>query len=301
MSEADASGTPESGITPPGYRLPAGLRLGRIRLQIADLGRSVAFYERVLGFRTIEAHADGVVMGPVDEEVAILELVEFEGARPVPRRGRLGLFHVAYLLPDRADLARFLTHIADEGIPVGTSDHLVSEAIYLSDPDGLGIEVYADRPRSEWSRNGKQIRMLTRPLDVDSLMRTASDTPWLGAPPGTRVGHVHLHVGDMVASERFYHQALGFDKTVWDYPGALFLSAGGYHHHVATNAWAAGAPSPTAEDAQLLQWTILLPESSDAEAAALSMEEHGFSTSRSNGAVTVTDPWGTTVRIATAD
>ena len=139
------------------------------------------------------------------------------------------------------------------------SNHLVSEAVYLSDPDGLGIEVYADRPRGTWQHEGRQLVMATEPLDVEDVVRAGGGEPWSGMPAGTTLGHVHLFVGDLDAAARFYHEGLGFDKTVWSYPGALFLSAGGYHHHLGTNTWAVGAVPAGEGDARLLEWEIVLP------------------------------------------
>jgi catechol 2,3-dioxygenase len=295
--------TLDYGIAPPGYRLPAGLRLGRVRLQVADLDRSVAYYQDVLGMRVLE-RAEGQASlgthGGGDREV-LLELHELPGATPVPRRGRLGLYHFAILLPDRAALGRFVTHLAQIGARPGASDHLVSEALYLSDPDGLGIEVYADRPRAAWRHEGRQLVMATEPMNVADVAAAAGGEPWTGMPAGTVIGHVHLFVDDLGAAASFYHEALGFDKVVWNYPGALFLSAGGYHHHLGTNTWAAGAPRAGDGDARLLSWEIVLPEADDAEAAARSVSVSGNAVSRAeDGAWLATDPWGTTVRLAAA-
>lgn len=289
---------PDVGITPPGYRLPSATRLGRVRLQVADLARSLAFYEGVLGFRVIDRAAGRAVLGAHGDDRPLVELIEKPGARPVPRRGRIGLYHVAYLLPDRAALGRFVRHLADLGQPVGSADHLVSEALYLTDPDGLGIEVYADRPRNVWEHRGREIAMTTDPLDVRGLVLASGGEPWTGAPAGTAVGHVHLHVGDLGRAAAFYHEALGLDQIVWSYPGALFLSAGGYHHHLGTNVWAAGAPPAGEDDARLLDWTIVLPSQEDVEAAAANLDAAGHPVD-SEGRVA--DPWGTTLRLATYD
>src|SRR5690606_16854845 len=218
MTPSDPS--PAVGLAPPGHRLPPATRLGRVRLQVADLGRSLAFYEGVLGFRVLDRAAGRALLGAQADDRPLAELVEKPGARPVPRHGRLGLYHVAYLLPGRADLGRFVRHVAGLGLPLGSADHLVSEAVYLSDPDGLGVEVYADRPRAAWRYDGRQIAMGTEPLDLPDLVRAGGEAPWTGAPAGTAVGHVHLHVGDLGRAAAFYHEALGFDKVVWGYPGA---------------------------------------------------------------------------------
>ena len=286
------------GIAPPGFRLPAATRLGVVRLQVSDIARSLAYYEQVLGFRTLRRDAGVAVLGTVDGDTPILELHERPGARPVPRRGRLGLFHFAILLPDRASLGRFLAHLATVGAQAGMSDHLVSEALYLSDPDGLGIEVYADRPRSQWQYNGREIAMSTLPLNAEDLVAAGEGQRWAGMPNGTTMGHVHLHVGDLAKAAAFYHDALGFDKVVWGYPGALFLSAGGYHHHLGTNTWAAGAPPAGEDDARLLEWEMVLPDAASAAAAAESVERAGGAVERSaDGSIVAHDPWGTAVRL----
>jgi catechol 2,3-dioxygenase len=286
------------GIAPAGYRLPDATRLGRVRLQVADLERSIAYYETVLGLRVISRGADGVVrLGPQGDDHVIVELHQRAGARPVARRGQIGLYHFAVLLPDRASLGRFVRHLAEIGAYAGMSDHFVSEAVYLNDPDGLGIEVYADRPRSEWRARDRQLEMTTIPLDVQNLVAAGGDTPWAGAPRGTTLGHVHLYVRDIGDAEKFYHNGVGFDKVVWNYPGALFLSAGGYHHHLGTNTWAANAPLSTDEDARLLEWEIVLPSTTDVNAAAHAIESAGFAIQRDNGDATARDPWGTQLRL----
>jgi len=279
----------------PHRQLPAVTRPGAVRLQVAALGRSLAFYEGVLGLGVLDRKGPAVVLGAGGAALVVLN--ERPGVRPVPPAGRLGLYHAALLLPARADLARFLRHVAERGERIGTSDHLVSEAVYLTDPDGLGIEVYADRPRATWRTVGGQIAMATRPLDVQDLLRAAEGTRWTGAPEGTRVGHVHLQVGDLGAAEAFYHEALGLDKVVWGYPGALFLSAGGYHHHLGLNTWAVGAPPAGEEDARLLEWTLVVPTAADVEGAARSLDAAGYAPTRDAGACLVADPWGTTLRI----
>ncbi|MEO7684246.1 MAG: VOC family protein [Gemmatimonadaceae bacterium] len=288
------------GMAPKGYRLPAETRLGSVLLQVADLARSLEYYQHVLAFRVI-SRADGrASLAAQGDDTVLIELRELPGANAVPRRGRLGLYHYAILLPDRASLGRFLAHLSSIGAYAGMSDHLVSEALYLTDPDGLGIEVYADRDRKTWKHEARQLAMATDPLDTRSLGEAAGDTPWTGMPPGTKVGHVHLHVEDIALAEAFYHDALGFDKMVWSYPGALFLGAGGYHHHLGTNTWAAGAPRAADDDARLLEWTVVVPSAADAAAAANSLEGGGYSVKEDadSQSWTTTDPWGTPLRIA---
>jgi catechol 2,3-dioxygenase len=287
----------QQGIRPKGYRLPESTHLGRVRLQVADLERSLVFYEKVLGLRVIRRTVDSVSLGPFGEDREIVHLHQLKSARPVPRRGLLGLYHFAILLPDRAPLGRFVAHLAEIGAHAGMSDHFVSEAVYLTDPDGLGIEVYADRPRDAWRYDERQLYMTTNHLDVDGLIAAAHGEQWTGMPAGTVLGHVHLYVDDIDKAAAFYHDALGFDKVVWSYPGALFLSAGGYHHHLGTNTWAKGAPRATDADARLLEWEIIVPSGKDTEEAARNVKSAGFDARPENGEWVLTDPWGTSLRL----
>ena len=294
------SGHPTTvGIAPAGYRLPAGTSIGAVRLQVSDIGRSTDYYERVIGLHVQQRSRTLVTLGVGAGSASLVVLETREGVRPAARRATLGLYHFAILLPDRASLGRFLAHLSAIGAYAGMSDHLVSEALYLSDPDGLGIEVYADRPRETWTYDGRQLAMATNPLNAGDLIAAGGGVAWDGAPEGTVIGHVHLHVGDLAGAEAFYHSALGFDKTVWEYPGALFLSAGGYHHHLGTNTWAPG-PVPPADQARLLYWELFVPRDGDAAAAAHSLSRAGYSAAEIPGGWSATDPWGTTVHILDA-
>jgi catechol 2,3-dioxygenase len=290
------------GQPPGGFRLPEATRLGRVRLQVADLTRSVSFYQDVLGLRLINRGGPRAALGPQGEDSPLVELHERRGARPVPRMGALGLYHFAVLLPDRSSLGRFVRHLGEIGVRAGAGDHLVSESFYLQDPDNLGIEVYADRPRSTWRRVGRELMMATDPVDVGGLLEAAGEVPWTGAPAGTTMGHVHLHVGDLEQAAAFYSESVGFDRTVWHYPGALFMAAGGYHHHLGTNTWAGpGATAPQQTDARLLEWTIVLPDGTRLSALEESLRRGHYSVLR-EGESDVTrelvthDPWGTQLR-----
>lgn len=287
----------QHGIRPREYRLPESTRLGRVRLQVADLDRSLRFYARVLGLCVIRGDAESVSLGPHGEDREIVHLRQLKSARPVPKRGLLGLYHFAILLPDRASLGRFVAHLGEIGERAGMSDHFVSEAVYLTDPDGLGIEVYADRPRDAWRYDERQLYMTTNHLDVEDLVRSAGGERWTGMPAGTVLGHVHLYVDDIEKAGAFYHDALGFDKVVWSYPGALFLSAGGYHHHLGTNTWAKGAPPATDADARLLEWEIIVPTRKDAEEAARHVKQADYPVKKENDEWVLTDPWGTSLRL----
>lgn len=288
--------TPGSyGEAPSGFRLPAATSVGSVTLQVADLERSVEFYRTTLGLAELGRDGGVALLGAGARP--LVELRERRGARPAGR-GRLGLFHFAILLPDRPALGRFVRHLADLGVDAGAGDHLVSEAFYLADPDGLGIEVYADRPREGWRRRGRELMMATDPVDVAAVVAAGGDGTWTGLPEGTTMGHVHLHVGDLVLASRFYSEALGLDRMVWSYPGALFLSAGGYHHHLATNLWAgSGARPPEADEAQLLEWSMALPEAASMRAVTESLVQAGFDAEPVADAIRTRDPWGTALRL----
>ena len=291
----------EYGVPAPDYRLPAATRVGAVRLQVADLARSLAYYGEVLGLRVLDRSDGAARLGAESGDESLVELRERPGAAPVPELGRLGLYHFAILLPERAALGAFLRHLGELGERAGSADHLVSEALYLRDPDGLGIEVYADRPRAEWRHRSGQLVMATEPLDGAGVLRAAEGRAWTGMPAGTTVGHVHLHVGDIGEAEAFYHAALGLDETVWSYPGALFLSAGGYHHHLGLNTWARGAPAAGDRDARLLEWELLVPSAGDVDAVGASLESADHSVDRTGdrtgSGLLARDPWGTAVRV----
>jgi len=279
--------------------MPPSGRVGTVDLQVSDLDRSLDYYQHVLGLRLLTREGDDAALGALGDEIPLVRLHARPGARQVPRQGRIGLYHFAILLPDRAALGRFVAHLAEIGARAGAADHLVSEALYLHDPDGLGIEVYADRPRESWRIANDKLEMATLTLDAADLVRASRGIAWDGMPPGTRIGHVHLFVSDLDAAERFYHEGLGLDKVLLEFPGALFMSAGGYHHHLGTNTWAAGAPRAEAGDARLLEWSVVLPTAADVEETARALERVGATISRTNGDVIAADPWGTVVRVTT--
>lgn len=291
------------GQAPSGHRLPERTRLGVVRLQVADLERSLRYYQRVLGMRVLTRTGDSAQLSALGAEVPLVELEARAGTRRAAEAGRLGLYHFALLLPDRASLGRFVRHLGDIGERAGAADHLVSEALYLQDPDNLGIEVYADRPRERWLRTGRELMMATDPVDLAGLAESAGAARWEGLPAGTVMGHVHLHVGDLAEASAFYSEALGFDRMVWRYPGALFLAAGGYHHHLGTNTWAGRKARPSPDDeARLLGWTIEVPATPDLEAATRSLTDAGHGLERaSDGSVLVRDPWGTPLRLRVQD
>jgi len=283
----------------PAARLPDDLRLGPVRLRVADAKRSGAWLERTLGLSPLgDAHGRAAYGGP--DGIPLVELRERGGAKPVPRGGRPGIYHYALLLPGRAELGSFLVHLEALGIEHADSDHLVSEAIYLTDPDGITVEVYADRPRETWSRRGGELQMATLPLDHASLLEAAAGTPWRGLPAGTRMGHVHLHVADLAAAERFYVDGLGFAVTTRAYPGALFVAAADYHHHVGLNIWAALKPAAGPDDAGLDEWVMVVPGAQARDALARRLDRIGVPVSAAGDSLAVSDPWGITARVADA-
>jgi catechol 2,3-dioxygenase len=239
--------------------------VGPVYLTVSDLIRSERFYCDVLGFKPLGRQDDALVL-TADGVSPLLALEGRPDARPKPSR-TTGLYHFAILVPSRVELARSLRQLAEMGWPLGgASDHLVSEALYLDDPDRNGIEIYHDRPRSEWPRRNDQIQMAVDPLDFDGLLAELSrdDRPWDGLQPATRIGHVHLHVADLRAAEAFYHGVLGFDLMQRLAGSALFISAGGYHHHIGLNTWAgAGAPPPPPDAVGLRFFAVQLPNQAE--------------------------------------
>lgn len=252
------------------------LDIASVTLTVRDLDRVARFYQDVIGLTPIATDATSVWLGVDGRQ--LLRLLHRPDLRPVDPAAA-GLFHTAFLLPTRADLGRWLTHAAANGIKLqGAADHLVSEAVYLADPEGNGIEIYADRPRTAWRWEGTQIAMVNARLDLPALMALDA-APWTGAPSGTTIGHVHLQVGDIAAAEPFYVAGLGLDITR-RMPQALFISAHGYHHHLALNTWnsqGAGPRDPTRAGLATVTLRTGAPRPS------------------------VTDPWGTAITFTTGD
>ncbi|SMB97176.1 VOC family protein [Deinococcus hopiensis] len=293
------------GLNPPHHTLPANVRLGPVVLQINDLGASLDFYRSVIGLHLHHQDDQGgqrtARLGTPDGRV-LLELREKRGVKYAPHRGRLGLYHVALLLPTRGDLGRFIVHALGLGVHVGQSDHHYSEATYLKDPDGLSVEVYRDRSREEWrvTQDGEIIGGGDA-LDLAALTAAAGGAPWTGVPDGTTVGHLHFYVGDIDEAARFYHAGLGFPKVTWllTAPTALFLGAGGYHHHVGVNTWAAGSAPSDDDDARLLSWDLVLPDQITFESVLAGLRAEGFGVTATPEGTLASDPWGITVRLRT--
>jgi catechol 2,3-dioxygenase len=287
--------------------LSSSTSVGSVRLAVADVTAVGAFYERVVGLRPLGAPADdGVVrLAAAGADPGAPPLVELlvDPTAP-PRAGRsCGLFHLALLVPDRASLARALRRIVAGGWRLdGASEHLVSEALYLSDPEGNGIEIYRDRPRAEWRREANgELAMATLPLDLRDLAGELADAAPerdAGVPAGTRMGHVHLQVSDLAAAEGFYADTLGFDVMVRGYPGALFVAAGGYHHHVGLNTWASADGPPHDRAARgLRDFAVVLPDAAERDRAAARAADAGHAVRTEDGDALVTDPFGIDVRL----
>ena len=259
--------------------LPADTGIANVHLQVADLERSLEFYSGILGFRQIHRESGSATLSATGTSPEQLRLSEHPGAQPKPAR-TTGLYHVAIRLPDRRALARLFQQLLQNNISLqGAADHRVSEALYLADPDDNGLELYVDRPRELWPVFDGQVAMTTQQLNVNNLLAEVQDDrePWMGIDKGADIGHVHLQVSDLAQAEDFYHRLIGLDVTQRSYPGALFLSAGGYHHHVGVNTWnSQGAPPPPADAAGLVSFAIRVPDPAAWEALVRSLEDAGL-------------------------
>jgi catechol 2,3-dioxygenase len=292
--ELEATGAPARA------ELPASTTVGVVHLTVAELERSLEYYSRTVGLEVVHRDGPGASLGVDGRE--LLFLVEEPGARPAA--GHTGLYHFALLLPRRADLARWLAHAARDRVRlVGLSDHFVSEAIYLSDPDEHGIEIYWDRPRESWEGR-VAARMTTLPLDVESLLGELEDQgsePFQGLPLGTVMGHVHLKVAEIAEAVVFYRDVLGFALMAQLGPYAAFLSAGGYHHHLGANTWesSGGAPPPP-RSAALRHATIVLPNECECARVLERVERSGQTSQPSAAGPLIRDPSGNTLVLVVA-
>lgn len=273
--------------------LPAATKIGLVALVVAELERSLDFYGNLLGLAVLDRRPGVVVLGVTDEP-PLLVLYEDAAAQPKPRTST-GLYHVAILYPSRADLGRVTARvIAANWFIREFEDHLVSESVYLSDPDGNGVELYRDRSREEWPLVDGKVTMGSEQIDVPQLLADGESDgrTWTGAPAGTRIGHVHLQVADIPTAQAFYVDLLGFELMV-AYPQALFVAAGGYHHHLGLNAWfSANGPSPAPDDAGLRGLTIHLPDEASRTALVERLAAHGVGVEVRGPALALADPWG---------
>src|SRR6478672_10821232 len=274
--------------------------VGAVHLTVSDLERSIDYYRTAIGLAIREQGGGEASLGTPDRE--LLHLVEQAGARPTD--GYTGLYHFALLLPERTDLALWLAHAARDRVGMtGMSDHFVSEALYLRDPDHHGIEIYWDRPRAQWEGQVFE-RMTTLPLDVDAILGELEDpasAPFDGLPDGTVMGHVHLKVANVDDTVRFYRDTLGFGLMAQLGPMAAFLSAGGYHHHIGANTWeSAGAPPAPEGSATLRRATILLPDEAERGRVIGRLEQAGDNVADHDGDALVHDPSGNALALALA-
>lgn len=271
--------------------------IGDLSLTVADLDRSIAFYTGPLGFEVLSRGDGTATLGAGGRP--LLHLTEYPGAKPWPGYAT-GLYHFAILLPTRADLGRWLRNWLSYGYPLpGQGDHIVSEALYLSDPDGNGIEVYRDRPREEWEWENGTVRMATLPVDIHGLLDLAEreGKPWSGFPAGTTIGHMHLQVGDIPQAAAFYSDLLGFD-IVAQMPSALFVSAGGYHHHLGLNTWHSRGAKPAPEGtAGLREFTIDFADDAARAPVLERLANAGQAIEWEDGIAIVRDPWSNRLRL----
>ncbi|MEH7178129.1 VOC family protein [Neobacillus vireti] len=272
--------------------------VGHVKIKVENLQRSLTFYQDVLGFDILEQTAATAKLTS-DGKTSILSLEQPENV--IPKKGRTtGLYHFAILLPKRSDLANIVIHLVNKGIKFGSSDHLVSEALYLNDPDGNGIEIYIDRDPSEWSWKGTEVAMTVDPLDFKNLLTTViQGTTWNGMPAGTVMGHIHLHVSELNKTEEFYVNGLGFDVVNRYGAQALFISTGKYHHHIGLNTWnGIGAPAPAKNSVGLESFTLILPNEEARKQIIRNLRQIGANVMEENNTFVTHDPSGNRVELA---
>jgi catechol 2,3-dioxygenase len=282
--------------TVPTFASRTPLHVGAVGLLVRDLEGVTQFYRDVIGLAVLDQDRHRARLGV--EGIVLVELEHGPDALPDDKR-RAGLYHTAFLMPTRPDLARWVLHIAREKVPItGASDHGVSEAFYLDDPEGNGVEVYADRPPETWRWSDGLVAMPTERLDVEDLLASVNaQDAYDGAPRGLRIGHIHLRVGELEQAEAFYRGAIGLDLTR-KRQGAAFMSSGGYHHHVAGNIWHSAGAGPRDPDRAGLAWFSLL--ANDPAIIRARLEEAGAPLSPGPSGVQTADPWGTQIRVVAA-
>ena len=253
------SSKPETGLMEK-FKMPAGTSIGHVELQVSNLSGSLKFYQEILGFKVLDKTEDIAHLGTADGGNPLIILFENKLATPKPFQ-TAGLFHVAVRVPSRQELGKVLKQLVEAGKRLqGAANHGVSEALYLADPDGNGLEFYYDLPENQWPWEGNEVKMITIPLDLKNLLDVAGGGIWAGLHEKTDIGHIHLRVSELNSAGRFYHEILGFDITQSSYPGALFLSAGRYHHHIGLNTWAGvGIERPPSDAVGLLNYSIIIP------------------------------------------
>ncbi|GIP31530.1 VOC family protein [Paenibacillus sp. J2TS4] len=284
------------------YTIHPDIELGEVKLKVSHLARSLRFYQDVVGLTVLTQNATTAEL-TADGSTPLVIIEEIPDAVIVPPRSVSGLYHFAILLPTRKALGVSLRRLIDSGISIGQADHLVSEALYISDPDHNGIEIYADRSREDWEKDAEgNYKMTTDPIDWEGLLEEARGEEWTGLPAGTRIGHVHFHVSDLLQAQSFYCGILGFDVAAnyMSQMRALFISAGGYHHHVGLNLWAGiGAPAAPANGTGLAYWTIVYPGAVELTNALEQLHQAGIPVEQQADAWHVTDPFGIRLKLST--
>lgn len=265
--------------------------VGQVNLKVQSIERSIAFYERVIGFKVLE-RSERQAKLTADGKTALLSIEQPIDVEPKQSR-TTGLYHFAILLPTRSDLIKIVRHFAEIGLQFGSSDHLVSEALYLSDPDGNGIEIYIDRDASEWKWANGEVAMTVDPLNFTDLLSKGVNDLWKGMPEDAVMGHIHLHVSNLVDTEEFYTKGLGFEVVNRYGNQALFISDGKYHHHIGLNTWnGVGAPKPSAQSVGLESFTLMLPSEETKNEMMNRLERIGAPVIEENGATIAVDPSG---------
>ncbi|WAA11712.1 VOC family protein [Fervidibacillus halotolerans] len=268
--------------------------IGTVCLKVMDLNQSIVFYEKILGFKVLEKN-NVMAKLTVDGKTPLVILEQPEGIKRKSKRTS-GLYHFALLLPNRKDLAEFIKHLLNIRYPFGTADHLVSEAIYLNDLDGNGIEVYVDRPSDQWKWKNRLVHMDTLELDLHDLLKE-SEQPWTHLPKETIMGHIHLHVSHLDEAKTFYTEGLGY-HIVSTYPQAYFLSTGGYHHHIAINTWqGVGVPSPSENDVGLNWYEIIFPNEKTLQLQVEKLRQIGATVTKDGDYFVTEDPAGNRIRL----
>lgn len=299
MEGGAMAATPTAATLP--FALTTPLHVGEAALKVRDLEKMNTWYRAVLGFSEISRKDATITLGAGG--VPLLHLVHHPDAG-LEAPTAAGLFHIAWLMPQRADLARWLVHIAMMQVPVtGFADHNVSEAVYLNDPEGNGIEVYSDRPKENWSWDGDMVTMGTQQLDIDDIVALTDTTKdnYSGAPDGLRIGHMHLRIGEIASGRAFYEKAVGLDSTRGNRPDAAFLSSGRYHHHVAMNIWnSEGAKPRNSRDTGLEWFSLVATDAGIVTAQKERLTAGGYAFSTITNGVEAADPWGTKLRLVTA-
>jgi catechol 2,3-dioxygenase len=265
--------------------------VGQVNLKVQNLERSLAFYKEVIGFKVL-AQTDRSANLTADGKTVLLSIEQPNNV--VTKQGRTtGLYHYALLLPKRSDLAKIVRHFLEIGLQFGSSDHLVSEALYLSDPDGNGIEIYIDRDPSEWVWENGKVDMAVDPLNFPDLLAEGKQQSWKGLPAGTVMGHIHLHVSELKKTEEFYIKGLGFEVVNRYGAQALFISDGKYHHHIGLNTWnGVGAPTPAPNSVGLESFTLILANEEKRNELIAQLKNIGASVTEEKGSFVTTDPSG---------